>query len=179
MPKRGSKKRSTSPLETGGLAIAVDGSQIVVLQNAKTTWSGYIEVLDRKERIWATFRWDDGVEKFTDMECHKQLCKIAELFRKKDESLDYIILGAYQSRLIVSTDKSSLRDILFLNPPIISILYKGGERVKGFLPYYSTNFMAVEHLLTGGIGLTQIGISAAGVALTVAKTAAVGAAIAL
>jgi hypothetical protein len=59
MQKIGSKKRSISPLEIGGLAAdgraSIDSSKIVVLPGAKTTWSGYIEVLDRKDRVLGYF----------------------------------------------------------------------------------------------------------------------------
>ena len=107
MAKRGSKKESRSELEIGGLGAefgsSVESSKIEVLPNAKTIWSGYIEVLDRKERLWATFRWDEGEEKFTDAECHNQLCKIAELFERRGESLQHIFLGVYQTKAVVST----------------------------------------------------------------------------
>ena len=139
MAKKGSKKESRSELEIGGLGVdfrsSVDSSKIEVLPSAKTTWSGYIEVLDRKERLWTTFRWGEGEGGFTDAECHGQLCKIAELFRRKGESLEHILFGVYQTKFVTSTVASSLRDLLFLNPPSISIMYTGGGRVKGFTPY--------------------------------------------
>lgn len=185
MAKKGSKKskKPVSELEIGGLGVdfrsSVDSSKIEVLPSAKTTWSGYIEVLDRKERLWISFRWDEGEERFTDQECHRQLCDIAELFKRDGESLKHILFGVYQTRFVASTTSSSLRDLLFLNPPSISIVYNRGGRVKGFALYFNTNFATGEHLLTSGIGLTQIGLSAASVAMSVAKGAVVTAAVAL
>lgn len=140
MAKKGRKRGSRSDLDIGGLDVdfrsSMDSSKIEVLPSAKTTWSGYVEVLDRKERLWTTFRWAEGEGGFTDAECHKQLCKIAELFKKKGEDLEHVFFGVYQKKFVTSTLKSSLRDLLFLDPPSIGIMYTGGGRVKGFTPYY-------------------------------------------
>jgi hypothetical protein len=138
MPKRKTKKQSRLKFEIGGLGdntSSIDGSHIDVLPNARTSWSGYVEVSGRTEKIWTTFHWVEGPNTFADAECHEQLGKIAELFMRKGEKLEYILLGVHQTNIVISTAERCLRDLLTLNPPTISIVYSRGGRVKGFTPF--------------------------------------------
>ena len=107
-----------------------DDLPIHVLVDTPTTWRGYVEVAGRQERLWSIFRWDEGEEKFMDAECHKQLNQIAELYRKKSEKIEHILYAMYQSKGVVSTEESSLRDLLFLNPRSITIIYSPIQKMK-------------------------------------------------
>jgi hypothetical protein len=96
-------------------------------------WSGTIEMQGGFQLWWAKFTWQNEEPKFQDIECHNTLCSIADSMKLKKETVCGILLGFYNSYVVVSTRETSLRDLLYLKPEFITIITTQPKPSKGSL----------------------------------------------
>jgi hypothetical protein len=130
------KKKPPSAAKTKNTqdTIAVKPPTEVELEKLATKfWQGEILIQGRPEKTFARMVWtNDERGKFHDKQCHQMLRQIGETMRKPNETVHYIQFMYTNVGGIISTE-SSLRDLITLQPPFITIIvndYTKGSTVS-------------------------------------------------
>ena len=69
-----------------------------------------------------------------DKVCYDSLTEFAQTLKKKNEQVVRIVYGILDGNLRIATPDRALRDLIQLNPTVITVQFQKGRRLKGGSP---------------------------------------------